>query len=263
MAKKRKKQKEVEEEKYEFVPPEFDEKQFLKDEMNATKRIAVTIGYGALFGVIAALLMILTRNGYLGLFLLIIGFWFMRYLFAAMKIDLSKFTRRTWLESGVWFFFTFLAVWILVINPPFVDYAAPEIRDIRLAVAVQGVGIINYNLTYNYTISAYQWQTGKHNMSVASALKFASINNTALSISARIADAGGISGTPTMTLTPNNPQAKSMAYLGNDRYALSIGRLDTSYLENGIIFTFSISAEDPSHNVAQFILPTANEIIVT
>jgi hypothetical protein len=255
MAKKRKKQKKAEEEeKYEFIPPEFDEKQFLKDEMSATKQVLVIVGYGVLMGVLAALATILMSNGIAGLAVLVIGFGTMKTIFSAMKIDLSKFTRKTWLGHAAWFFFTFLAIWILIINPPFTDFASPEVKNVKLAVTVEGVGVLHYNYTFNSTSNLFEWHTGKYNMSVTNALKAAYAKGTQVNLTAHIADNERLVGAPTITFVPDNPTVfpTPMSQSSSYTYYYNISAFGMDHLKDGQYFTFQINAEDPAHHITVF-----------
>jgi hypothetical protein len=255
MAKKRKKQKKAEEEeKYEFVPPEFDEKQFLKDEMSATKQILIIVAYGALLGGLAALATIITSNWITGLAVLFAGFGTMKTLFTAMKIDLSKFTKKTWLGHGAWFFFTFLAFWILLVNPPFTDFAAPEVKNVKLAVTVEGIGVIHYNYTLNSSTNLFEWHTGKHNMSVTNALKAAYADSTQVILRAHIADNDRLVSVPTINFKPDNPSEypKDMSQSASFSYYYNISAFGANYLKDGQDFTFQINAEDPSHHITIF-----------
>lgn len=262
MAKKRKKQKKEEEEKYEFVPPEFDEKQFLLDEMSATKRVLLIVGFGVLIGALAGVLTIITANGLFGLVMLIVGFGSMKMLFIWMKFDLSKFKRRTWLENSAWFFFTFLAVWILVINPPFVDFASPEIKNVKLAVTVPGVGVVNYN--YTLANNTYSWQTGKYNMTVSAALQAAYLDHTAVNISAHIADNERLSEVPTISFRPDSPTVlpSQMSLAGGSRYYYSIASFGGTYLKDGHYFSFRMTAIDPAQHITFFVPASTAEVIV-
>jgi hypothetical protein len=259
MAKKRKKEKEADE-KYEFVPPEFDEKQFLTDEIVTTKRVVLIILYGMVFGILAAFATTATKNGYFGLIILVVGAFLIKYFFATLKFDLSKFTKRTWAESVMWFFFTFLAIWILVVNPPFVDYIAPEIKNVRLSIDVQGTMVV-----YNYSFETHGWQTSAKNITVVKAMRSAFNNATSFNISAQVADSSGLSGNPVITLNPNNPKVGTMTPAGNNRFNYYIDLVGptsyTTYLNNGQVFTFSISSEDTTNNQAIFDLKLPSEQI--
>jgi hypothetical protein len=255
MAKKRKKQKkEEEEEKYEFVPPEFDEKQFLRDEMAATKQILLVVGYGVFMGTLAAVATIVAGSGYLGLALLLLGFVTMKYMFTVMSVDFTKITKKSWAGNIAFFFFTFLAIWILMVNPPFTDMASPEVKNVRLAVAVGAGVVIHYNYTFNYTSNAYEWHTGKHNMSVTNALKAAYASGLPVNLTAHIADNDRIVGIPTITFKPDTPTVVPvpMSQAASYSYYCYIPSFGNSNLKDGHSFSFQINAEDPAHHITIF-----------
>lgn len=256
MAKKRKKEKEAED-KYEFVPPEFDEKQFLMDEMKSTKRLLLIVGYGVLFGVLAAIVTIMERSGYFGLVLFLIGIVFLRYYLSTLKVDVSKLTKKNWAESAMYFFFTFLAIWLIAVNPPFFDNVSPEIKNVSISVVYSGS-----TLLYNYSMIEKEWKSSS-NVSVTAALSYAKAHGTGVNISAHVADSSGLQADPMITLAPNNPQVFSMTSVGNNTFRCSISAFSTLYLNNGQIFTFSISATDNYGNQGSFILPTSAEVDVS
>ena len=254
MAKKRKKQKKEEEEKYEFVPPEFDEKQFLRDEMSATKQTLLVVGYGVFMGTLAAVATIAAGNSYLGLILLLVGFFTMKYMFTLMGIDVTKIMKRSWAGNFAFFFFTFLAIWILMVNPPFTDLTSPEVKNVRLAVAVGSGVTIHYNYTFNYSANAYEWQTGKYNTSVTNALKAAYNGGLPVNLTAHIADNDRIVGVPTIIFKPDNPSVTPVPLSQSSTYSYyyQIASFGANYLKDGHSFSFQINAEDPAHHITIF-----------
>jgi len=265
MAKKRKKTKPQEEEKYEFVPPEFDEKQFLIDEMKATKRTVLVVGYGILFGVIAGMVTLTTNLAYLGLIVLLLGFATLKYFLGGVRIDISKLTRRNWIESGFWFFLTFLAIWVLVVNPPFMDIAPPDIMHVKIAVYTSTGGWITYNYTHNASQGSYLWMGPSGAASVQASLKAAYDNGYPVNVSARVADNGALGGLPSIQfrLSPagneitNTMSPTDMSYI----YSFVIDDLDSSFLTGGY-FTFRIIAHDASGHSATFNLDSNAWILV-
>ncbi|MDD1764931.1 MAG: hypothetical protein LUO84_00560 [Methanomassiliicoccales archaeon] len=128
MAHKRK--KEVVEEEYEFVPPEFDERKFLENDIRGTKILLLTAAFAIVFGIIAYILG--GFNIYLGLIVMIAGMVALRYLYPLAKIPWSTVEKKTFFGNVGLFFFIFLAVWIILLNVPFSDHANPEIRDVSI-----------------------------------------------------------------------------------------------------------------------------------
>ena len=220
--------------------------------MSATKQVLVIVAYGALMGGLAAIATILTTNGITGLAVLVAGFGTMKTLFNAMKFDLSKFTKKTWLGHSAWFFFTFLAIWILLVNPPFTDFASPEVKNVKLAVTVQGVGVVHYNYTFNSSSNLFEWHTGKHNMSVTNALKDAYANSAQVILTAHIADNDRLVGVPTITFKPDTDPPKPMSQAASFSYSYNISAFGMNYLKDGQYFTFQINAEDPAHHITVF-----------
>jgi hypothetical protein len=130
MAKKRKKDKK-EEEEYEFIPPEFDEKEFLKKEIKDTKVSLITIAVAVVFGIVAGGIAGISRS--LVAPALLIGFGgaiSLKYIYQMLKIDVSHFQKKNWLGAVGSFFFTFLAVTVLLINVPFADFASPTVDNV-------------------------------------------------------------------------------------------------------------------------------------
>lgn len=106
--------KKKKEEKYKFVVPEFDEKEYILKEIVDTKRALLVLVYGILLGGISFLLGKLNFNLALAVGLLAgIG---LRFVFLGAKIDLSKLEKKTWLATGFMYIITWLAFWTLFAN---------------------------------------------------------------------------------------------------------------------------------------------------
>jgi len=154
MAQKKKKEDEPKEE-YNFVPPDFNEREFLEKDMAATKTVLITAVLAVLFGAIAYLTTDITFV--IGLMLLIAGAVGLKYIIQMMPLDLSTVENKTWLGNGALFFFLALGIWILLLNPPFGDTIDPEINDmqvwngnVQLAKPYNNVPV-NQTITFNAT----------------------------------------------------------------------------------------------------------------
>jgi hypothetical protein len=124
MAKKRRKE-EVEEEKYEFKPPDFDEKTFLATDLKGTKTVIVSSFVGVLAGILAwALTGISALLG--GLIILAAAFG-LSYIFKVIRIDAEGIQRMTKVGNSVLVIFLGLALWIVLLNPPATDLIPPRI----------------------------------------------------------------------------------------------------------------------------------------
>jgi len=131
MAKKRKKQEELKAEK-DWKPPEFDTVEYMRSEINVAKG---TI-YAAVLAIPIALAAMFTHpvGGAGGGFLIGLGgisfLWFILPLF---KVDVKAFKVTHWLGAISTYFFLFLAVWVMLCNPPFNDFASPSIRNVEVS----------------------------------------------------------------------------------------------------------------------------------
>jgi len=119
--------------------PEFDEEKFMEKERRKAKTALVAFSFGIVMAVICHFIW---RNLDAGLrwplsFLLAIAsIGFMAKILQILKVDVHSFTRKEWFGSIAFYFFTWLAVFILSINPPFYD-ASPPKMDVVLLPEIQ------------------------------------------------------------------------------------------------------------------------------
>lgn len=128
---------------YEFVPADFDEDAFIHKEMVSFRTTSILF----LWGIVAALVS-------WGLFAAVDGAkvgWLiglavcaafglsLKVIYPRLKADIKHFGRREWLGTGFLFFFTWLAFFIIAVNPPVSDFAAPRV-DLMAAPFVQQSG---------------------------------------------------------------------------------------------------------------------------
>lgn len=131
MAKKRRKHEEKKEEK-EYKPPEFDRKEFMETEINVAKG---TI-YAVLLSIPLAALgfLVLPIVGTAGGLMVVLGgvglLWF---LLPLLGIEIIEFKPMHWLGVISSYVFMFLAIWVLLCNPPFSDQAAPDINNLQVS----------------------------------------------------------------------------------------------------------------------------------
>lgn len=138
----KKKVEEEKEEGYEFLPPDFDEDAFIHKEMVGF-RTTVTL---FVVGIAAALVswgLFMTVEGarvgwLIGMGVFAVFFALLKPLYARLHIDVSHYKRREWLGSAFLLFFTWLAFWLIFINPPISDFAAPDVA----AFASPGVATV-------------------------------------------------------------------------------------------------------------------------
>lgn len=132
-----KRRKDVEEEETPFKIPKFDEESFLKRER---RNIKVTI-YSFLFGILMAFICFVfwalmgpgnSVRWPLVLLVAIVDGIFLRNIFHWRDIDLSDFTKYKWLTTYLTYFFTWLIVFIVIVNPPIYDEESPNVNVVVL-----------------------------------------------------------------------------------------------------------------------------------
>ncbi|MCG7844538.1 MAG: hypothetical protein MIO90_03810 [Methanomassiliicoccales archaeon] len=129
MAQKKKKEPEVKEE-YNFIPPDFNEREFLEKDITITKTVLVTALLALGFGVVAYFT---TNISYaIGVLLIFGGAIGLKYIFNLLPWDISAVEKKSWLGNGAMFFFLALGIWILLLNPPFGDTVDPQIQDMEV-----------------------------------------------------------------------------------------------------------------------------------
>ncbi len=134
MAKKRREK--TEEEELDFKLPKFDEEKFLNKEKRNIKTLFISFILGFVLSLISFGFWVLLSGSeirwYLVLLVGIFGAPWLRYLFLNLNIDLTDFGRKGWFGSYATYFFTWLIILILVVNPPFYDEESPVIEVITL-----------------------------------------------------------------------------------------------------------------------------------
>ncbi len=126
MARKKRKD-EVEEPKYEFVPPDFDEKAFLEKDIKGTKSLIVATFLGILAGVLAyALTDVSIILGFIVILACAIG---LKFLIPVLRIDSEGIDKKTLAGNIAIILLLSLGIWIVMLNPPFSDQIAPEITS--------------------------------------------------------------------------------------------------------------------------------------
>ena len=125
MAKKKRKEEQEAEQKYEFVPPDFDEKGFLENDIKGTKALMISSIVGILAGIIAYSLTGVSI--YLGLIIIIVCAVALRYIYPLVKIDYAKLEKKTLAGNYVMLFLLGLGIWIILLNAPFSDNQDPQI----------------------------------------------------------------------------------------------------------------------------------------
>ncbi len=127
MAKKRRK----EEKKEVFKKPEFDEIEFMEKEISNTKVAMLTIAFSFPIAVVSFFITLggLPAAG----FLIGVGSIFLlKYVYQFFNVNVEKFETKDKLGNAAMFFFTWLAVWVLILNMPFSDLTSPTVSKVKL-----------------------------------------------------------------------------------------------------------------------------------
>jgi len=128
MSKRRKENGEEEEDKP-FKMPTFDEAAFLKRERRNIKTTFISFLFGCLMALICFCFWALIGKNDMRWWLVflvgIVNASFLKFIFLKLNIDLADFRKMNWFSSFAIYFFTWLIVFIVIINPPFYDDEAP------------------------------------------------------------------------------------------------------------------------------------------
>lgn len=134
MAKKRKEK--TEEEEFDFKIPKFDEQKFLKKERRNIKTLFISFLFGIIIALISfgfwALLVDSFIRWELVLLLGVFNASWLKFLFLRLNIDLTDFGRKEWFSTYAIYFFTWLILLIILVNPPFYDDEGPRISTATL-----------------------------------------------------------------------------------------------------------------------------------
>ncbi len=127
----KKKEDDVQEEGYDFIPPDFDEDAFIHKEM-VSFRTTLTLFVVGIVAALASWGLFAAVDGarvgwLLGMVVFAVFFALLKPLYRWRKIDISHYKRREWIGSAFLLFFTWLGIWLVLLNPPFSDFAEPDV----------------------------------------------------------------------------------------------------------------------------------------
>jgi len=246
MAKKRRKSdKEPEEEEYEFRPPEFDEKEFIQKEIAETRSVIVTVMYAIVLGAVAGILSA-ADTAYMGpaFLIAIAGMVSLKWVYPMFKIDSKAFQKRNWLGNIGTFFFTFLAIWIILLNQPFADFAQPTVTDVTVWVDRLGAsGAVNNTTAIDYkfsnTAGVYQW-TPRYGEKLDQVIHADA--SYRLNLTAKVADNHELKYAQ---ISVNDADYRPMTFEGKNRWGYM---MNATSLTTASGLNIKISAEDGSGN---------------
>ncbi|MGM0405621.1 MAG: hypothetical protein ACQEQM_05720 [Thermoplasmatota archaeon] len=158
MAKRKKRDKE-EEDDYEYEFPEFDRKEYMLDELRKGKCVYISVALAPLFSILAHYVFIYSgHQAILGFLIGLTGLGLLKTLFQIAGVELEELGKKEWALSGAMYLFTFLAVWVILMNPPFSDFTAPTSNEIELEFEQDGEIVAHDNVTsgeeYDVTVIA-------------------------------------------------------------------------------------------------------------
>lgn len=120
MAKKKRRVSAKQEEEYEFVPPEFDEKEFILEDLYGTKIMITTFALALNIGIFCGILdqAVEPYGRILAAALLIFAAIALKQFLRLVRFDPNLLETKSMLGNYAMFIFLSLGVWILMINPP-------------------------------------------------------------------------------------------------------------------------------------------------
>ena len=118
MAKKRRIiEKKAQEEEYEFIPPEFDEEEFIRKDLYGTKVLMVVVVFSVVIGILASCVQkAFTDAGLiLGLLLVFLGVAAIKPLLRLVRFDPDLLERKTMVGNYILYLLLGFGIWILLL----------------------------------------------------------------------------------------------------------------------------------------------------
>ncbi len=157
MAKRKKREEEEEEEEYAFDVPEFDKVEYMKDEIRKGKSILVSVALAPVFSFVALQLFILIGDWTIAMIGGLSGLILIAPILRTLGINTDELGKKEWGIDVVMFFFTFLAIWVILMNPPVNDFAHPTVDDMKVRVQEDGqwkkIGDANITNGQDYNVN--------------------------------------------------------------------------------------------------------------
>jgi len=157
MAKRKKREEEEEEEEYAFDVPEFDKAEYMKDEIRKGKSILVSVALAPVFSFVALQLFILIGDWTIAMIGGLSGLILIAPILRTLGINTDELGKKEWGIDVVMFFFTFLAIWVILMNPPVNDFAHPTVDDMKVRVQEDGqwkkIGDANITNGQDYNVN--------------------------------------------------------------------------------------------------------------
>ena len=193
MARRRKaeEKKEIEEEVFKF--PEFDEREYIAKEIEKSKASIGIAFLAFLFSIISTAVFVFSLSWPLAALIGLLGFLLFKFVYPLFKVDSSILEKKDYAGHVFIYLFTWLAVFIMLVNMPFMDFTSPQIYDVHM----EGM--------YNETWMPY--------------------NGTQASAYRMVATVTDNSGVASVEIRTNgNNTWRDMQSIGNDIYVLNLSK---------------------------------------
>src|SRR5207245_11707113 len=114
-----------------WIAPDFDEVGFMRREIEGARPAVAPLACAIVVALVGfALFSVLPVLAFFGG--IAVGFG-MYFLFPLFGFKTESFKRRDWIGHGITYFFSWLAFWIILLNPPFSDHTPPTIQSISVS----------------------------------------------------------------------------------------------------------------------------------
>jgi hypothetical protein len=132
MARRRKQEEKEEKEEEVFKFPEFDEREYIEKEIEKSKAgIGVSL-IGILFAILSAFVFSFSLSWPLSAVIGLLAFLLFKFIYPLFKVDPEVLEKKDYVAHVFIYFFTWLSVFILLINTPFMDFTSPQISDVHM-----------------------------------------------------------------------------------------------------------------------------------
>lgn len=133
-----------------FDFPEFDEREFIRKETISFRSALTLLAWSIVAAVVSFVVWLLLANEtmgwYVGLLIMAGMMYSLRWVLPILGVDTGHFGKKEWFGTGALFFFSWLAFFILIMNPPFFDGVEPELEIHVTPSAQEPGGVVDITL---------------------------------------------------------------------------------------------------------------------
>jgi len=113
---------------------EFDRVEYMKKEIHKGKSTLIAVAIAPIFALVSMYIFTLTMDWLISLATGMLGLIFLKPIYDRINIDLDRIGKKGWIKNGGVYFLTLLAVWVILMNPPFADFADPQLNELNIEV---------------------------------------------------------------------------------------------------------------------------------